>query len=285
MPLPGSPNSGPSFQLGHTLLRMSGSRKLDGVVARRIRQARCWVRWFVGGARGRLRRVWQRDQPYEPELVGIASRLLRAGAVAVDVGANVGNVTLHLAVAVGPEGRVVAFEPHPANVAELARKVRRQRLSWVTIEQVAVTNGSTETVMLYSGRGSAGAEWNIGGRTVSGEPGLPELEVKATSLDAYFLGCDRLDLVKIDVEGAEGAVLDGMRDLVARTRPIVIIEFHDDANWGRRSTLVDLNYTLFDTAGRRLRRDAVREYHAVALPTERSDDLSVVAWPDLASPG
>jgi FkbM family methyltransferase len=259
-----------------------GSRQRPGGLSSGFRRAQYWILGTAIDVKGQLRRAVRPDAPYEPELIRVACRLVGPGAVCVDVGANVGAVSEHLARAVGPEGRVIAFEAHPVNVRTLARAMRRKRLSWVTIEPVAVTDGSSRTVMLYSGRAQSRAEWNVGGRTVSGEPGAPEVEVASISLDAFFSADDRVDLVKIDVEGAEGAVLDGMRDLVARTRPVVIAEFHDDANWAKRTTLVAAGYVLFDTAGNRLPDDAVRSYHVVALPAERSEALFEVAWPDLA---
>jgi FkbM family methyltransferase len=243
---------------------------------------RHWARGTATDVKAQLRQARRPSPPYEPELVGVACRVVGPGAVCVDVGANVGAVSEQLARAVGREGRVIAFEAHPANATALARAMRRKQLPWVAVEPVAVTDGSSGTVMLYSGRSQRGEEWNIGGRTVSGEPGIPEVEVASVSLDGYFSAGDRVDLVKIDVEGAEGAVLDGMRELVGRTRPVVIVEFHDDANWARRSILVAAGYALFDIAGSRLPNDATREYHVVALPAERSEMLSAVAWPDPA---
>jgi FkbM family methyltransferase len=258
-----------------------GSRQRPGGLSSGFRRAHYWILGTAIDVKGQLRRAVRPDLPSEPELVRVACRLVGPGAVCVDVGANVGAVSEPLARAVGPEGRVIAFEAHPVNVTTLARAMRRKRLSWVTIEPVAVTDGSSRTVMLYSGRARSRAEWNVGGRTVSGEPRSPEVEVASVSLDAFFSADDRVDLVKIDVEGAEGAVLDGMRDLVARARPVVITEFHDDANWAKRTTLVAAGYVLFDTSGNRLPDDATRSYHVVALPTERSEELFEVAWPDL----
>jgi FkbM family methyltransferase len=219
------------------------------------------------------------DFPHEPELVRIVCALAKTGGTCADVGANVGAVTVPLARAIGAEGRAIAFEPHPANCAELKRTLRQKRLSWVKVEPVAVSDGSTNKVALYSGRGGAQAEWNITGQTVAGEQGAFELRVRAVSLDGYFSTARTLDLVKIDVEGAEGLVLSGMKGLLARARPIVVVEFHDDANWQQRTVLLEAAYILFDLSGSSIPAEAEREYHVVALPSERAEELRRVAWP------
>ena len=107
------------------------------------------------------------------------------------------------------------------------------------------------------------------GRDVEGRPTPAELEVAATSLDAYFNGTT-VDLVKIDVEGAEGQVLTGMRRLLRDDRPALVIEFHEGAGWARREELLDAGYDLYEMDGTRLSAtDVERRYHCLALPTER----------------
>jgi Methyltransferase FkbM domain len=133
---------------------------------------------------------------------------------------------------------------------------------------VAVTDGAAPAVALHPGRGGASAEWNVVGVDVEGRPTTAELEVPATSLDAYFPPGERLDFVKIDAESAEAIVLVGMRRLLRDTRPAVALEFHDDRGWDARHTLLDAGYDLYALDGRRLATDAAREYHCVALPRQ-----------------
>jgi FkbM family methyltransferase len=209
-------------------------------------------------------------QPYEPELARALRRTVQPGWVCADVGANVGVITTWLARLVGPAGEVVAFEAHPGNARLLRAKINRSGLQQrVRIEQLAVSDGSGNHLWLYAGRHKRPAEWNIMGCDVDGIPTQPEIEIAATSLDAYFPPGTRLDLVKVDVEGAEALVLVGMRRLLRDTRPIVFLEFHNDVGWAGRAELFAAGYCLYDTHGMQIRQEnSQRVYHCIAVPQE-----------------
>ena len=209
------------------------------------------------------------EDQYEPGLRRAIEELVQPGWTCADVGAHHGIVTRLLARLVGPGGSVIAFEAHPANAEQLRRGVEAAGLAdRVRVEHVAVTDGATPAVALHPGRGRASAEWNVVGVDVEGRPTTAELEVPATSLDAYFPPGKRLDFVKIDVESAEAIVLVGMRRLLRDARPTVALEFHDDRGWDGRRTLHEAGYDLYAPDGRLLAPDATREYHCVALPRE-----------------
>jgi FkbM family methyltransferase len=141
--------------------------------------------------------------------VRIFQEWLRPGMVVVDVGAHVGYYTVISAQGVGPTGRVVAFEPEPENRQLLRRNIAANRCGNVEVVPKAVMNqpGSV-TLWLASG--------NLGGhRTTSSWAGERSLAVEATSLDAFFAReAVALDIVKIDVEGAEWQVWQGMQGLL-----------------------------------------------------------------------
>jgi FkbM family methyltransferase len=168
---------------------------------------------------------------------------------------------------------VIAFEAHPENARELERTVAVEHLDErVRVENLAVTDGSQSRVELHAGRRHASAEWNIVGTDLEGRPTPSELEVSATSLDTYFESEGAsVDLVKIDVEGAEREVLVGMRRLLRERRPDLVLEFHDEAGWGGRHVLFDAGYDLYEMSGARLdpAKDVERRYHCLALPRER----------------
>jgi FkbM family methyltransferase len=218
-------------------------------------------------------RVIDEEGSYEPEVLRALGVLVRPGETCADVGAHRGVITRQLARLVGPTGRVIAFEAHPDNARELERALAAEDLdNRVRVENLAVTDGSRTPVPLHAGRRRASAEWNIVGADLEGRPTPPELEVPATSLDAYFES-DRgaVDLVKIDVEGAEGDVLAGMRRLLREGRPELVLEFHNEAGWQGRSELFDAGYDLYEISGARLdpAKDVERRYHCLALPRER----------------
>jgi FkbM family methyltransferase len=218
--------------------------------------------------------------PYEPDVRAALEALVRPGWTCADVGAHHGVITRELARLVGPTGRVIAFEAHPENVRELQRIVAADDLDErVMVENLAVTDGSRPRVGLHPGRRHASAEWNIVGTDLEGRRTPPELEVPATSLDAYFESDGlAVDLVKIDVEGAERQVLVGMRRLLRERRPELILEFHDEAGWAGRHELFDAGYDLYEMSGARLdpAKDVERRYHCLALPRERP--LTETPW-------
>ena len=213
--------------------------------------------------------VWQSGPFWEPDVCAMIQRFVKPGWICVDVGANIGRMTLLLARLVGPYGRVIAFEPLPSNARLLQEKCAfwhyRER---VRVENMAVSDGSDDHLWLFPGRGRGCAEWNIMGYDINGNKTEPEMEIAATSLDAYFPVSSHLDLVKIDVEGAEAKVLAGMRRLLHEARPIVLVEFHDEVGWDGRWELLSQHYRLYDMSLRRLAPSSQWVYHVLGLPQE-----------------
>jgi FkbM family methyltransferase len=187
---------------------------------------------------------------YEPAVLDAMRRLVGRGSVCVDVGANVGILTLWLAAFVGESGFVTAFEPLPENVDLLHRNLRHNsRLSErVAVERVAVTDGARPSVELFPARGGGHGEWTISSEFAAREDVRPvarrPLRVPATSLDAYFPAGSRLDFVKLDIEGAEVPAIAGMARLLRETRPVILLEFHREVGWPAIPALMDAGYIL-----------------------------------------
>jgi FkbM family methyltransferase len=143
------------------------------------------------------------------------------GAVAYDVGANVGYFTMILARRAGPTGSVVAFEPDARNVAALRANVSENRLFNARVVESAVVEQSMPvTLATYS--------YVSVSHVVDGEIGRGArlLPVNGISLDdfVYRAGNPAPSFVKIDVEGAEGKVIRGMRRILREARPVVVAE-------------------------------------------------------------
>jgi len=161
----------------------------------------------------------------ERRLQSALMRELRPGATFFDIGANVGFMTLIAARLVGPTGRVLAFEPVPANAAAIRENVSLNGIDWVEVHETAIA-GSTGHASLIISDVSAFSRL----ATVNVPTGAREsIEVAVTSIDEFLAdGTHPVpDVVKIDVEGAELEVIDGMRRTLAEHHPVLLCEVHD----------------------------------------------------------
>jgi FkbM family methyltransferase len=162
---------------------------------------------------------------HPPAAHAAALAVLAPGAVAIDIGASLGEWAVPLARAVGPHGRLFAFEPQPVAARALTATFRINNLIQAEAVEAAVSDrGGVQEMAIPeiasrevdSGRARIGAAH--AGETVS--------SVRSVTIDAFVgeAGLGRLDLVKIDVEGHERAVLAGACNTLARFRPAIVME-------------------------------------------------------------
>jgi len=159
---------------------------------------------------------------YEPEVTHFVEENLEANMTFVDIGANIGYYTVIASRLVGKFGRVFAFEPDSRNYAYLQRNVEANRLRNVEIIEKAATdrNGTAPFV-----RDPGGAE----GWVAKEERGPNRITVQTTTLDHFFKseGWPSIHMAKMDVEGSEKSVLEGMRGVIERNpRMLLIMEFN-----------------------------------------------------------
>jgi FkbM family methyltransferase len=153
---------------------------------------------------------------------GFLRREVEPGMILFDVGANVGFYTRLLADRVGPQGRVHAFEPDPLSFGILRRRAAGR--SNIEINQTAVGDHAG-TITLYTNRSNRAdnrVHPSLGSETAEA------VEVPLTTLDAYCAarGIERLDAVKMDIQGAEVSALNGFRQTLTRLKPRwLLIEF------------------------------------------------------------
>ena len=159
---------------------------------------------------------------YEPSTTAVISALLERGDVAIDVGANVGYFTLLLAQIVGQDGHVYSFEPIPELHDRTQRSIELNGLKNISLSTLAVSDRT------------ARCEFHLGPKTHLGRSSfrqIPDSEeqipVNTIQLDNFASGKSRITLAKIDVEGAECAVLRGMRAILQRDHPDVVLEVTD----------------------------------------------------------
>ncbi len=158
---------------------------------------------------------------YEGEVVRFLLKRVNRGDVVVDVGANVGYFTILLARLVGSTGKVVSFEPDPLNFEILLRNIGENHIANVHCEMMAVANRVGEMPLFKNPTQTTGHSLV---RHFSEKRWTP---VKVTTLDAY-ISEHKLSpkLVKVDAEGAESLVLEGMAETIRHNRGMcVLFEF------------------------------------------------------------
>jgi FkbM family methyltransferase len=167
-----------------------------------------------------MRPLIEQTHDWEIDEATLFRAFIRPGATVVDVGAHVGYYTLLAAGAVGADGRVIAFEPHPFNALLLRANVQRNLLDGRVRVVEAAAWGYTTTLRL-----AESAERNTGDHRIHAEHGL---EVRATSLDEAVPADVRVDVVKIDAQGTDHVAFSGMRETIAHWRPVMMVEFWPD---------------------------------------------------------
>lgn len=180
----------------------------------------------------RLYYLGQADQ----DRIDLLRSLLPREAVVVDAGAYIGLYTCALA---GCVAKVWAFEPDPRSVARLQRNIALNGFTNVITRQVALMESEGQVAMFLppgSPESPATRTKNPGGWDSAGL-------VEARRLDDVFSGI-RLDLIKIDVEGAELSVLNGALALIDKHRPIIFCEVHADSRRGIERFASDFGYDL-----------------------------------------
>ncbi|NJM06466.1 FkbM family methyltransferase [Candidatus Gracilibacteria bacterium] len=141
--------------------------------------------------------------------------LLRPGTVFVDVGANIGYYSMLAAHAVCPNGKVIACEPDADNCALLRSSRAHNGFASVYVYELAVAErNGTVTIGMDDSNGM-----------IDRDTAAFSFDVRSACLDELLCAEPQVDVVKIDIEGAEGRALMGMRGLLARCRPTLFVEF------------------------------------------------------------
>lgn len=186
-------------RLGPWPIRVAGvtlyAATIDRILALRLERR--------AAADGILARLWQ--------------QVCRPGAVVLDVGANLGLFSFLAAQRVGPTGLVWAFEPDPLNRDLLERGIILGGLTNVTVAAIAVTDhvGRVRFAVREEHRGDCHI-------ATAPETGGRFLEVAASTLDATLRSAPRVDVIKLDIQGAEPQALRGMMGVLAGSPDLVV---------------------------------------------------------------
>lgn len=178
---------------------------------------------------------------YEPQDTALMQTLLGPGMTFVDVGANWGYYTLLAASLVGGRGRVISFEPDPRLFPVLMENIKYNGLMQVTALQIAAADKAGRA--LLAGYDEKDANRGLSRLVDTAKSNEGNFSVEAQTIDAVLdeLEVERVDLLKMDIEGAEELALRGMLEGLARRRfRRILLELHPSILAERGRTVQDV---------------------------------------------
>jgi FkbM family methyltransferase len=210
-------------------------------------------------------------------------QILKAGDVALDIGANIGAHTLPIARCVGSSGQVHAFEPTVYAFAKLEANIARNPAlgERITAGQTLLSDSSEKAPPT-----AIASSWPLGGggggHPLHGGHEKPTLGAEAQTLDSYVseAGLQRVDFIKLDVDGNECQVLRGGHETLRRFRPPIILELAPYIFSSGKNSFADF-IELLRSAGYILVRSpggAALTLDATALSNAIPEGASVNAW-------
>ena len=168
-------------------------------------------------------------------------RFVHKDMIVYDIGAHVGVYTLLSSILVGDDGRVIAFEPLPDNLAYLHKHIEVNDLSNVHVIEAAISD------MIGFSKFAMGSSSTSGRLDATGE-----LTVKTFTLDDVVLRkkLPLPEVIKIDIEGAEARALRGAINVLSKASPVIFLATHGDAICEEcRIFLTSLGYSMTSLEG------------------------------------
>lgn len=197
---------------------------------------------------------------YSRDVCAVMKRLVRKGMVVVDAGANIGEITMVASKLVGADGHVYSFEPMTGIASQLEENLRANGISNTSVLRVGLSSDAGRLpIYLADGAFRDGSIHDgLGTLYATPERSRKVEEIRLTTLDLFArdAGLCRLDLLKLDVEGAELPALSGARETLTRFKPHLIIEVQDETSASAGYRAADILEFLepfgyrFDTIGR-----------------------------------
>jgi len=164
---------------------------------------------------------------FEPATVKVLKRLVKSGDTVLDIGANVGYMSLVLAKCVGKSGKVFSFEPDSKNFALLNRNIALNPDCYIKPIALAVSD-SHQPIRLYHAK----FDFNAGAHSMlPSEKHLSDfVEIEATTIDEFVTshGLKKIDVIKIDIEGAKMKAFNGMTETLRNSRPLIVCELCEE---------------------------------------------------------
>jgi len=177
---------------------------------------------------------------YESDTLIAVDRYVQPGFICYDLGASIGYISVLMA---RKASHVYAFEPAPHASAEVRRNAEANQLTNITIVPVPVSDSEREVSFCLT-------DAAFGSAINETETRWPILKLKTITLDHFAAENPQPDFIKIDVEGEEGAVLEGAREILRTKRPIICCELHSTAAANRVcNVLTEFGYSIRSLSG------------------------------------
>ncbi len=169
---------------------------------------------------------------YNESIVSFLNNFLQPGMTVIDVGANIGEITLVAAKRVTPTGKIISFEPVTTINSLLEKNLQKNNISWVTTVKQGLADKNGDAIIFTSSNDDTNNLENIGLGTIypMGERKVPIETISISTMDKYLeeFPIEKLDLIKIDIEGAEIPCLLGAIKTIIKFRPHIILETQEE---------------------------------------------------------
>ena len=170
--------------------------------------------------------AWVSFGSFEPQTVDLYKKSLREGMNVVDIGANIGYYTIIGGKMIGTNGKIFSYEPDEDNFYYLETNVRSNDLKNAHVLKLALSD-SIGKRKLYLGDEKC-TNHSFGDNSKTGKTELVETDTLDNNLKRF--GSPKIDVIKIDIEGAEILAIEGMKETIARNPNIIILtEFYPKA--------------------------------------------------------
>jgi len=177
-------------------------------------------------------------EKYEPYLTELMLSKIKKGDVVLDIGANIGYYAVLFAEKVGKKGKVIAIEPDPINFEILQKNIKENKLFNVVAVQAAVGNENKKMKIFES-------KENFGDHRLWQNPSKSPFDKRET-VDIFCRRLDdllkeleyqKIDFIKMDVQGFESFVIEGGEKIIEKNKPIIFFEYWP---WGNKKAGSDI---------------------------------------------
>lgn len=169
--------------------------------------------------------------------IKLINRIQKPEYTVLDIGANYGFISLALQSNIEKDLKIIAFEPHPEICEVFKKSIDENRIANIQIENVAVGNEAKEVVLNLYDQTSNILE--------TGHQSLKTISVQQISMDDYISSNQLVpDFIKIDVDGFELKILQGLKETILKHKPNMVVETNNDPEI--LNFFSSLNYQLYD---------------------------------------